>query len=198
MSSQYMVTTELLESIIRDVSYTVIGETTTICQIVCKNGFSVNGESACVDPANFDKKKGEMYAYEQAFNKLWPLVGFLMKQRMYEADTQVDRIAKVCHEVNRAYCEGIGDYTQKPWEQAADWQRESAILGARARLEQTLTPEEQHNLWMRHKQTNGWVYGERKDEVAKTHPCIVPYSMLPEKQKVIDLLFGAVVNAMRS
>ena len=73
MSSKYMVTHEMLEGMVRDVSYTVIGETLTICNIICKNGFSVTGESACVDPANFDKKKGEMYAYESAFNKLWPL-----------------------------------------------------------------------------------------------------------------------------
>ena len=197
MSSKYMVTHEMLEGMVRDVSYTVIGETLTICNIICKNGFSVTGESACVDPANFDKKKGEMYAYESAFNKLWPLAGFLMKQRMYEDETQVDRIAKLCHEVNRAYCEGLGDFSQKHWDKATDDQRESARLGVQARLEQQLTPEEQHNLWMRHKLANGWVYGERKDEVAKKHPCIVPYSLLPEKQKIKDLLFGAIVDTMK-
>lgn len=197
MTSKFMVTVESLEEMIRDVHYVVIGDTTTVCNITLKNGFSVNESSACVDPANFDKKKGEEIAYERAFNKLWPLAGFLMKQRMYEADMLVERISRACHEVNRAYCEGIGDYTQKPWAEAPDWQRDSARLGVKARMEQDLSPEEQHNLWMRHKLANGWKFGERKDDVAKTHPCIVPYSMLPQQQKVKDLLFGAVVNSMR-
>jgi len=31
-------------------------------------------------------------------------------------DITKERIAKVCHEVNRAYCAGIGDNSQVPWE----------------------------------------------------------------------------------
>lgn len=198
MTSQFMVTPELLNGMIGNVSYTVIGESTTICNIVLKNGFSVIGEEHCVDPANFNKKKGEEYAYEKAFNNLWPLAGFLMKQRMHESGNLADRIAKVCYEAYRAYCVGIGDYNHKSWEETEELHREAARQSANACLQQDLTPEEQHNLWMRHKQTSGWKYGERLDVAAKTHPCIVPYSMLPEKQKIKDLLFGAVVNAMRS
>lgn len=198
MSSRFMVTEDLLKSEIKSVTYTVVpGTTVTICHILLKNGFSVSGDEACVDPANFNKELGEKYAYEKAFNNLWPLFGFLTKQRMYEEEMRVERMARACHQVNKAYCEGIGDFTQKPWEQAEEWQRESARLGVRARLEQELTPEEQHNLWMRHKLANGWKFGERKDDIAKTHPCIVPYSMLPAQQKVKDLLFGAVVEAMK-
>lgn len=40
-------------------------------------------------------------------------------------------IAKVCHEANRAYCAGIGDHSQKSWEESPDWQRTSAINGVK-------------------------------------------------------------------
>ena len=65
--------------------YFVIPDTTvTICNITMKNGFSVRGESACVDPTNFNIAIGEKYAYENAFDKIWQLEGYLLKQRMYE------------------------------------------------------------------------------------------------------------------
>ena len=38
-------------------------------------------------------------------------------------------IAKVCHEVNRAYCMSQGDGSQPRWEDAPDWQKQSAISG---------------------------------------------------------------------
>lgn len=52
------------------------GTTITHCAIVLANGFSVTGESACVDPANFDQKMGEEIAFKNAREKLWPLLGF--------------------------------------------------------------------------------------------------------------------------
>jgi hypothetical protein len=42
----------------------------------------------------------------------------------------------------------------------------------------------------------GWVYGETKDPVAKTHPCLVAYNDLPIEQQVKDHLFRAVVKAL--
>lgn len=36
----------------------------------------------------------------------------------------LDKIARVCHEVNRAYCQALGDNSQPAWEDAPAWQRE--------------------------------------------------------------------------
>ncbi len=41
----------------------------------------------------------------------------------------VDKIAEVGHETNRAYCETIGDFSQPSWGNAPDWQKDSAIGG---------------------------------------------------------------------
>lgn len=110
--------------------------------------------------------------------------------------TAID-IAKVCHEANRAYCEGLGDFSQKPWAEADEWQRESAIKGVQFRQDHPSSGAiEQHNDWMKHKIADGWVHGEVKDAKAKTHPCLRPYDTLPEEQRAKDRLFAAVCDAL--
>lgn len=64
----------------------VEGSTVTICQLTLDNGYSVRGESACVDPTNYNEDLGRHYAYEDAFKKLWPLFGFLLAERMHVAE----------------------------------------------------------------------------------------------------------------
>lgn len=108
------------------------------------------------------------------------------------------QIAKVCHEANKAYCEGNNDFTQKTWELAEDWQRESAIKGVQFRLDNPDAPvSAQHESWMNDKIATGWEYGEVKDAEKKTHPCIVPYEELPEYQRKKDSLFQAIVDALK-
>lgn len=106
-------------------------------------------------------------------------------------------IARVCHEANRAYCAAIGDHTQLPWDEAPDWQKESAIAGVTAILENPdTTPEQSHEGWLRHKAADGWTFGPVKDATLKTHPCFVAYADLPVEQRAKDALFGAVVRAL--
>ena len=91
-----------------------------------------------------------------------------------------EQIAQVAHEINKAYCEAIGDNTQKSWEEAPSWQRESAVLGVTFHIENpNAGPDSSHNSWMKQKIDTGWVYGEEKNPDAKTHPCIVPFDKLP-------------------
>lgn len=105
-------------------------------------------------------------------------------------------IARVCHEANRAYCLALGDESQPRWEDAPDWQRESAIAGVEAHLEFPRSPEESHELWLEHKRRDGWTYGRVKDPVAKTHPCFMPYDGLPLLERAKDRLFGSIVSAL--
>lgn len=108
-------------------------------------------------------------------------------------------IAAMTHEANRQYCARFGnDDSQVAWEDAPAWQRESAINGVRAVLDGTAKdPKEQHESWMREKVAAGWKFGERKDPEAKTHPCLVPYSDLDEYQRKKDILFRAIVVALK-
>ncbi|WP_047236938.1 Gp49 family protein [Chromobacterium subtsugae] len=57
----------------------------TFCVLVLKNGFTVTGESACASPENFDAELGRKIARQNAVNKLWPLLGFQLKQKLHEA-----------------------------------------------------------------------------------------------------------------
>ncbi len=110
---------------------------------------------------------------------------------------QVLKIARVCHEANRAYCATLGDVSQLPWQDAPDWQRESAESGVRFHLE---TPgalaSASHDKWMDEKLAAGWSYGKTKDAAAKTHHCLVPFDQLPREQQLKDVLFAAIVKAL--
>jgi hypothetical protein len=108
-----------------------------------------------------------------------------------------DKIAKVCHEVNRAYCLALGDFSQPAWEDAPQWQRESAYIGVELHINNPdTTPEESHAAWVKDKIEQGWVYGPLKDEFNRTHPCIVEYRHLPLEQRAKDYIFQAVVKQL--
>lgn len=107
----------------------------------------------------------------------------------------LEEIAGQCHEMNRQYCEALGDTSQPLWDKAPQWQRESAINGVMFALQSIdSTPEDSHNNWMSHKAADGWVYGEVKDPDKKEHPCMVPYSQLPASQRFKDVLFRTIVE----
>lgn len=69
------------------------GTTVTECLITLDNGFSVNGQSACVDPKMFERKLGERLAYDNAFNKIWPLEGYLLAEERFRNERRADAIA---------------------------------------------------------------------------------------------------------
>lgn len=109
----------------------------------------------------------------------------------------VVNIARIAHEANRRYCEAIGDHSQMQWDDAAEWQRSSAIAGVESYIAADgLSPEEQHDAWMSEKRADGWTYGAVKDHQIKTHPCIVPYAELPQEQRVKDIIFGSIVGSL--
>jgi len=111
--------------------------------------------------------------------------------------TSIIHIAIICHEANRAWCVTHGDFSQPSWGSAPQWQVDSAINGVEHAFKYPdATPEDMHNNWMAQKIADGWVYGEVKDPVAKTHPCMVPYAELPEFQRKKDALFLAIVRAL--
>jgi len=46
--------------------------------------------------------------------------------------------------------------------------------------------ENAHDVWAIGRFKDGWTYGERRDDAAKKHPCLVPYGQLPESEKEYD------------
>lgn len=57
----------------------------TFCVLVLRNGFTVTGESACASPENFDADLGRKIARTNAVQKIWPLMGYALKERLHQA-----------------------------------------------------------------------------------------------------------------
>ena len=43
-----------------------------------------------------------------------------------------------------------------------------------------------HEVWSEGRMKEGWTYGEKRDDVRKHHPCLVPYENLTETEKEYD------------
>ena len=83
-------------------------ELLTFCVLVLKNGFTVTGESACASPENFDAEIGRKIARQNAVNKIWPLLGFSLRDAIHEGRTTSPpryRCAETGEFVTRGYAE---------------------------------------------------------------------------------------------
>lgn len=73
-----------------DIDAAIVGETytnlpdgrTVICQLTLRNGFTVDGKSACVSKDNFNQEIGNKIARENAREKIWELEGYLLKEKL--------------------------------------------------------------------------------------------------------------------
>ena len=43
-----------------------------------------------------------------------------------------------------------------------------------------------HEVWAQTRISQGWTYGEERNDTEKKHPCLVPYEDLPEEEKEYD------------
>jgi hypothetical protein len=118
-------------------------------------------------------------------------------QSAKEKEMTRDEIARVAHEVNRAYCQALGDDSQPAWEDAPQWQKDSANLGVDLHIDHDAGPEASHESWMAQKLKDGWKYGPVKDPATKEHPCIMPFHDLPKDQQAKDYIFRGVVHALK-
>ena len=75
-------TPDYLKSRITGTDFTRLTDTLTVCVITMQNGFTVTGESACAAVENYNQELGEKISFENAFDKLWPLEGYLLREKM--------------------------------------------------------------------------------------------------------------------
>ena len=77
------ITPDMLDAEITSEDYHVFaGSCLTVCCLTLKNGFTVTGESACASPENFDAEIGKKIARQNAREKLWPLLGFRLRDKL--------------------------------------------------------------------------------------------------------------------
>lgn len=78
------VSKESITSKIKSIDYTILEDNrTTVCRLTMENGFTIIGTSSCVNLYDFDKEKGEMYAYDKAFEQIWVLEGYLEMEKKH-------------------------------------------------------------------------------------------------------------------
>ena len=55
--------------------------------------------------------------------------------------------------------------------------------------------ENTHEVWSQNRMKEGLTYGPQRDDVERKHPCLVPYSCLPEEEKEYDR--ATAMNAIK-
>ncbi|HEY1033997.1 MAG TPA: Gp49 family protein [Pseudoxanthomonas sp.] len=77
----------------------------TFCVLVLRNGFTVTGESACASPENFDAEIGRKIARQNAVEKMWPLLGFRLRDKLAApADSKPQEPTDCPHAAPHRYC----------------------------------------------------------------------------------------------
>lgn len=107
-----------------------------------------------------------------------------------------EEVARVVHEANRALQDIDGDECPSPpWASEDPAVRALTVRGV-ALARAGLPAEALHDAWCDGKRAQGWVYGPIKDRLARTHPCLLPYCLLPERQQAKDRLLRAIAGAL--
>lgn len=88
-------TPTLIEDTIVKVEFHKLTEVLTVCVLTLRNGFTVTGESACASPENYNQEIGEKVARENAFDKIWVLEGYLLKQLLWLEHTKCESIDEI-------------------------------------------------------------------------------------------------------
>lgn len=76
---------------------------TTVCILTLDNGFTVQGESSCVFPENFDLEVGAPIALKQATDKVWGYLGFRLADKYHQQRLRKARGARYRDSVSGGY-----------------------------------------------------------------------------------------------
>ena len=118
------ITKEFLESEITSVEYKRLSERLTHCTITVKDGFQFTGESACVDPTNYDEDTGNKIAYDDAFGKMWLPYGFQLHQKIRDEAVHDQRIKGVNGEFYPCKPDIFAKTYEKVEREQAPWSRQ--------------------------------------------------------------------------
>ncbi len=114
-----------------------------------------------------------------------------------ETISKKERIAEICHTVNRAYCQSLKDDSKPSWENSPEWQKKSIINGVKFHLDNPdATASSGHEKWLDEKRKEGWVYGAVKNVDLKQHPCFLKFDDIPKEFKAKGFVFKAIVNSL--
>ena len=120
-----------------------------------------------------------------------------MAQNFSNKNIDLEPIAQVVHDAIRAWSAVHGQHAIPRWADAPDWMQASTLRSVAFVLDYPdASAGDQHRQWMAQRLEEGWVFGEVRDEDAKTHPMLVPFEDLPDFEIKKDLLVAAIVKAL--
>lgn len=113
------------------------------------------------------------------------------KEQLKTSNELQSRLVLAIHEANKEIQQQTGEFIP----QLSEHLTKSILDGVYFVLDTpNCTPEQQHNNWVHFKRADGWRYGPEKDFERKEHPCLVPYSELPEIQQRKDSVFRQTLD----
>lgn len=113
------------------------------------------------------------------------------KEDLKTSNELQSRLVLAIHEANKEIQQQTGEFIP----QLSEHLTKSILDGVYYVLDNpNCTPEQQHNNWVHFKRADGWRYGSIKDFERKEHPCLVPYSELPEIQQRKDNVFRQTLD----
>lgn len=113
------------------------------------------------------------------------------KEDLKTSNELQSRLVLAIHEANKEIQQQTGEFIP----QLSEHLTKSILDGVYYVLDNpNCTPEQQHNNWCYFKRADGWKYGPNKDFERKEHPCLVPYSELPEIQQRKDSVFRQTLD----
>ena len=86
LNSPRITASDVQNNIVKADYYVFPDSTTTICMLTLRNKFTVIGTASCVSSDNFDAEIGRGIAYNNAKNKVWELLGFLLANELIEKE----------------------------------------------------------------------------------------------------------------
>lgn len=106
----------------------------------------------------------------------------------------VEFLARICHNVNRAFSQAFDTPVQPVWGDAPECQKDNARKGVALHMNHPEAgPAASHAAWFMHRENEGWKYGPVEDPVNKTHPYMVHFDELPAHKRARYFIFRATV-----
>lgn len=109
-------------------------------------------------------------------------------------------IASVAHLALAALSEFAGEQdVVHEFDKLPDAQKEGLVAGVDMLIaDPNAGSDARHNAWMEKMLADGWKFSKKRDDVAKTHPRLVPFDSLPKKEVAKETLLHAIVRTMAS
>lgn len=105
-------------------------------------------------------------------------------------------IARVCNTVIRNQNKLLGDDSIPEWDKLSEDLKRSNYIGIQYVIDNPeVTPQEIHATWCKTRIDSGWIFGDTKCDIKKTHPCLVSFEELPIEQQIKDELFISTVKS---